>query len=451
MIAALFAMAAVWLAAGWIAARTSRRAARLWVALALVALGCANALQIVQSPGPWWPLIGQGLSLADLLAVLLWIAALLLAFRVRHRGWQAVLAVMGCAVGVFAVALVAAAAGHSRDSGSVCLGQSARIGAWSAHLRDITPVAGDDFTGLQAVLDLRSGDGPRFDTHLEDREYLAGGHPRYAGSSVLHRWNGELVAEVAYGRQAPGCMAVTLEWRLLGQWLGYAAWASLAGALLMLAAACRSHWRRAAAWQRIAMRREDRARGAVPVTWRRLPWQPLALALALGLPGIICQLDQGHGSRKSADPAAIGSAALVAARGAAHGGKLSANRWIIIADALMRHGESAEAVNVLRGAVVAEPDNAEAWLAMGDALYAHSGRAELVPAASYAYYRSDQAEARAGRVPGLVLDQFIRSGRMKLALQWMDRHWREDDQPDEMRRLAPGMDHATIRLAAPGK
>ena len=83
---------------------------------------------------------------------------------------------------------------------------------------------------------------------------------------------------------------------------------------------------------------------------------------------------------------------MIAARQSLFGGPHADNRWLVIADALARHGQFGEAAQVLKGAVDKEPHNAEAWLALGDALYGHAG-GEMVAAAELAYDRADQTAA----------------------------------------------------------
>ncbi len=419
---ALLAIGAVWLVVGWSVYRTSRRAARLWAAAALVALAAANVVEIVRSEGPWWPLIDRAWSVLDWLAVIDWIAALVLIFRARQRGRQAGLAILSCAIAAFAFGLVAAETGHSSHSGSLCLGQSRSIGPWTAALRAIKPVADKEYTGVQAELSLRSGNGRMVEAHPEQRNYIVGGHSPHAGSDTLLRWNGELLVESRSSRANPDCIAVKLEWRPLAQWLRYGAWLSLVGAALLFAAACHSAWWRAAAWERIAMRREDRTRRTVPAVYRRPAWQPVAIALALGLIGFAWQAGPRplHDPIASGKRAAVDGPAMIAARQSLFGGPHLDNRWIVIADALVRHGQFGDAAQILQGAVEKEPDNAEAWLAMGDALYGHA-RGGMVPAAELAYDRADRAAAREGNAAMLAGTAMARSGRIEDARYWFGR------------------------------
>jgi cytochrome c-type biogenesis protein CcmH len=80
----------------------------------------------------------------------------------------------------------------------------------------------------------------------------------------------------------------------------------------------------------------------------------------------------------------------------AGGGAVSANRWIVIADALVRNGRFGDAAEILRGAVAENPRDADAWLALGNALVGHAA-GQLTPAAIMAY---DRAQAAAPAAPG---------------------------------------------------
>ena len=416
MIAAL-AIAAVFLVAGWTVYAKSRRAARLWAAAALAVLAAANGLAIAQSPGPWWPLIERGWGAAEWFAVIVWIAALALIFRARQRGRRAGMVILACAMGAFAFGLVSAATGHSQHSGSVCLGKIAALGPWTANLRKLEPVVGADYTGLQAGLSLRFDDGTVVQAQPARRDYFIGGGSPRAGSATASRWDGALLVEVLANWGSPDCITMKLEFRRFTQWLRYGAWLSLVGALLLLVAALRSAGWRAVAWKRIAMRSEDRGSGGVPVAHRKLAWKvPVAIALACGLLGIAWQL----GQRPPDDPAsinaqraAVDSAAMIAARQSLFAPPHLTNRWLVIADALMRHGEFGDAAVVLQGAVEKMPGDAEAWLAMGDALYGHAGGV-MGSAAQLAYHRAD------GAAP-LAAIAMARSGRVTEARRWSSR------------------------------
>jgi hypothetical protein len=379
----LLAMGAVFVAAGWLALRRSRRLALFWAAAGLVLLAVANVLDIQQRAGPWWPLIERGWGLGEAFAVLVWLAVLALIFRARQSAQPMALAILAGGALVCVVGLAVAATAHSTHSGQICLGQGVSIGRWTASLRKLEPVLGTDHTGVQAALSLRAADGTVLLVQPEHRDNFIGGASRRAGSALVARWSGELLAEIAALPGRPDCVSLALAWRAFGQWPRYGAWALLLGALILAAGGTRSAWRRAGARDRIAMRRADQGRGALLKGRDRLTWPPIALALACGLIAYVWQ------APRAAPPphAAVDGAALIAARQANYGGPHLNNRWMVTADALARHGQFGDAATMLLGAVESEPGNAEAWQALGDALYGHAG-GRRGAAAQLAYARA---------------------------------------------------------------
>lgn len=422
MIAALFAFAAALVATGWLASRRSHRVARHWVAMALVALGSANVIQIVREPGPWWPLLHWQLNLVEGLAALVWIAALALVWHARPRRIQAGLVLLAGGVAAFAFALSSAAIGNSAsEQGKICVGAPTKLGSWTASLRMVQPVVGADYTGVQALVGLRFADGVMLEARPERRDYPAGSPGPMAGAQTLVRWNGELLVKSVPHRGTPECAALRLAWEPFAQWRRYGAWASLAGALLLLAASLRSGWWRAGARGRIAMRRDDHGRAPLSANSGSMGWRPIGLALACGAIAFAWQGWQQAPHQPVRRGAADG-AAMIAARQAQFGGPHAGNRWLVIADALARHGQFGEAAQVLLGASAKEPGNAEAWLGLGDALYGHAG-GRLVPAVELAYDRADRMAAPRPAT-GLVSAQAMAtSGRKSDAEAWLCRDY----------------------------
>lgn len=422
MIAALFAFAAALLVTGWIAARSSRRAARLLASLALVALAGASAFQIMREPGPWWPLLHWPWSLAEWAATLMWLAALALAWRVRQRAWRAGQMLLACGLAAYCVGLGAAAIGQSAsERGKVCPGAPARLDRWTVSLRSAEPVAGEDFTGIEARLLIGFPGGAVLQARPQQRDYPGGSPGLMAGSQVLERWNGELLVENVASHDSPECAELVLTWQPFGQWLRYGTWAGLAGALLLLARAARSAAWRAGARGRIAMRRDDHGRGALAATPFTMGWKPVILALICGAIafGWVAAQQPAHDSSRRGQ---ANGAALVAARQAQFGGPHLDNRWLVIADALARHGQFGEAAQVLLGAVAKQPGNAEAWLALGDALYGHAG-GEMVAAAELAYNRADRLAVPQPSVKSAVAGAMAASGRERAAEAWLCRDY----------------------------
>jgi cytochrome c-type biogenesis protein CcmH len=111
-----------------------------------------------------------------------------------------------------------------------------------------------------------------------------------------------------------------------------------------------------------------------------------------------------------------------------------ADKYLTPADALARHGQYADAAEILRGAVAEDPGNGEAWLAMANALVGHA-EGQLSPAALLAFRRAEMASPNHPGPPfflGLALAQ---SGQLEqgraiwaelLARSPADAPWREE-------------------------
>jgi cytochrome c-type biogenesis protein CcmH len=110
------------------------------------------------------------------------------------------------------------------------------------------------------------------------------------------------------------------------------------------------------------------------------------------------------------------------------------DKFLITANAFLRHGQFADAAGVLRAGAKKEPGNGEIWLAMANALVQHA-EGNLSPAAIYAFNRAAQIDPRNPGPPfflGLALAQSGRfsEGRMLwadlLARSPADAPWRAD-------------------------
>lgn len=155
----------------------------------------------------------------------------------------------------------------------------------------------------------------------------------------------------------------------------------------------------------------------------RVGWEAIAAALLFGIAGYGLQGSPGlRGAPKEpAEKISGDPAALVAARKSLDGkDKPLDNNWVVIADALARHGQYADAAGVLLGAVDKDPKDADAWLALANALVGHA-EGTLSPAALYAYRHAAEAAPSHPGPPfflGLALAQ---SGRFAEARNlWAD-------------------------------
>ena len=153
----------------------------------------------------------------------------------------------------------------------------------------------------------------------------------------------------------------------------------------------------------------------------RAGWEAVVAAVLVGLAGYVYQGQPGlAGAPRAADEAQAGSAgAAIAERQALEqsmGGQ--GNAWLMIADALARHGEYAEAATVLRGAVDKNPHDGEAWVAMGNDLVGHAA-GSLGPAALYAFRQAQAAQPDAPAPPFYLGLAMARSGQLVAARgQW---------------------------------
>lgn len=142
-------------------------------------------------------------------------------------------------------------------------------------------------------------------------------------------------------------------------------------------------------------------------------WTTFAAALALGLAGYALQASPGVPGSPAAAPRENeeGAWALVDERKAMIGDAArSRNDKVLIADALARRGQYANASVLLRGAVTDDPRDAEAWLALGNALVENADGALTQPAL-LAYRRAAEADA-GGIGPGYFLGlALIRQGQ----------------------------------------
>jgi cytochrome c-type biogenesis protein CcmH len=174
-------------------------------------------------------------------------------------------------------------------------------------------------------------------------------------------------------------------------------------------------------------------------------WEAIGAALLLGIAGYGLQGSPNlPGAPKlpvqtiAGDPAAL----IEARKSLEQGGGPAGDKWSVIADALARHGQYADAAGVLLGAVDKNPKDADAWLSLANALVAHA-EGTLSPAALYAYRHAAEAAPEHPGPPfflGLALAQ---SGRFAEARNlWAellrrspaDAPWRADLQ-DRLTRL----------------
>jgi len=145
----------------------------------------------------------------------------------------------------------------------------------------------------------------------------------------------------------------------------------------------------------------------------RQGWEVIGAAVLLGIAGYAFQGSPGlPGAPKApAEKVSGDPAAAIAERQKLAAGDIAGDKHVIIADALARHGQFADAAEVLRGAVQDDPKNAQAWLAMANALVAHAD-GTISPAATYAYEQAARAAPDSAGPPFFLGMALIGSGRL---------------------------------------
>ena len=147
--------------------------------------------------------------------------------------------------------------------------------------------------------------------------------------------------------------------------------------------------------------------------------EAIAAALVLGIAGYALQASPGlpGAPKPAAEEISKSASAMVEARGKVSDSSIpTSDRWFVIADGLARNGRYADAAEILRGSVEANPGNPEGWLAMGNALVAHAD-GMLTPAALYAFRRAARADPAAPGPPFFLGLAFAQSGRYAEARQ----------------------------------
>lgn len=124
----------------------------------------------------------------------------------------------------------------------------------------------------------------------------------------------------------------------------------------------------------------------------RRGWEAIAAVLLLGIAGYALQARPTlQGAPTSAKASLADGSALVAVQQALAERRVGeGGKHMIIADAMIRHGQFGNAAGVLLGAVEQNPRDSDSWLALGNALVGHAD-GNLTPAALFAYRRSSEA------------------------------------------------------------
>ncbi len=221
------------------------------VLLGVLGLGAGLAL----APGHVLPTIG--LALAPMIAL-----ASLLPLRGRKLRtiklplWGMVIAHFGVAVALFGMA--SDSAFTSEKLVAVNIGEKVAVGPWDITLKAIEPVAGPNWTALEAGLEARYSGGERILLHPQSRSFWT--PPQQTSESALvTRWNGQFYAVL--GEEAEdGRWQLRLWWKPFVPMIWFGGILIALGGVFALLGRVASDLRRIIARTKIAYRRERQGR-----------------------------------------------------------------------------------------------------------------------------------------------------------------------------------------------
>lgn len=105
---------------------------------------------------------------------------------------------------------------------------------------------------------------------------------------------------------------------------------------------------------------------------------------------------------------------LTRLRHAFYGSFSGSERWLLMAEALARRGNTADAVGILRSAVREHPGDPHLWVGLGNALVDHTGA--LTPASEFAYRRAAELSPGYPAPPFFFGIALLRSGDAQSAV-----------------------------------
>ncbi|MEW4448288.1 heme lyase CcmF/NrfE family subunit [Qipengyuania sp. JC766] len=221
--------------------------------LALIAAVCIVALLIAVVNGPIGILPLLGLVFAAGLAVASF--APLRGRRLRRvpvATWGMIFAHFGIAVALFGMA--SEAAFSDEELAALAPGDSAVVGPWSVTLDEVEPVAGPNWTALQAGFSARVGDGAPVTLNPQARSYWSPAQET-TESALATRWNGQLYA-VLGNRAEDGRWQVRLWWKPFVTLIWYGGVLIALGGVLAIIGWIRADYRKRWMAERLARHRE---------------------------------------------------------------------------------------------------------------------------------------------------------------------------------------------------
>ena len=236
----------------WRRDRLGRLSGRVWLPFGIAL--AASAVALLRGVG-LLPALGLGVGLALIAASIMPLVGRKLR-TVKLPLWGMVLAHFGVAVALLGMAADSAFTREKLIAMDV--GQSAEVGPWQIKLAKISPVAGPNWTALQAGIEARYAGGEPWKLAPQQRAFWT--PPQQVSHSALAtRWNGQLY--VVLGEQTEGG-----RWQLRMWWKPFVTLIWLGGilvalgGLLSLVGRVASDVRRFSAIGKIAYRRTRQGR-----------------------------------------------------------------------------------------------------------------------------------------------------------------------------------------------
>ena len=236
----------------WRRDRLGRLSGRVWLPFGIAL--AASAVALLRGVG-LLPALGLGVGLALIAASIMPLVGRKLR-TVKLPLWGMVLAHFGVAVALLGMAADSAFTREKLIAMDV--GQSAEVGPWQIKLAKISPVAGPNWTALQAGIEARYAGGEAWKLAPQQRAFWT--PPQQVSHSALAtRWNGQLY--VVLGEQTEGG-----RWQLRMWWKPFVTLIWLGGilvalgGLLSLVGRVASDVRRFSAIGKIAYRRTRQGR-----------------------------------------------------------------------------------------------------------------------------------------------------------------------------------------------
>ncbi|MEO5707164.1 MAG: heme lyase CcmF/NrfE family subunit [Alteraurantiacibacter sp.] len=221
--------------------------------LLLAALGLVVLLGVwLSSDVGILPLLGFGVAAVVLVGSLLPLRGRNLR-RLPLATWGMVVAHFGIGFALFGMA--ADSAFQTERLVAANVGDVIEVGPWSARLESVAPVAGPNWTALEAAIAVSHQGGAETLTHPQARSFWS---PPTETSEValVTRWNGQLY--VALGDQAEdGRWQVRLWWKPFVTWIWYGGMLIALGGLLALIGRVKTDVARRVATRKIAERKAD--------------------------------------------------------------------------------------------------------------------------------------------------------------------------------------------------